>query len=134
MSRPRAATSVATMIGERPVLNSWSMRSRSRCSLSPCIALQPIWRASARQSVSHIRLVEQKMSTRDPGSSVLICEIRWPSFSCGEPTRSTRCSTSLFAVSFSSAVPIVIWYGRRWNSLAIERTSRGHVAVYMSDW
>ena len=98
-----------------------------------------------------------------------------------------RCSTSLFAVSFSSAVPIVTcarspeilaemfaetsrragrhplgaqrrqsgrgidpsgrrgmsgmnaagsraWKGLFWNSAASLRTSRGHVAVYISDW
>jgi hypothetical protein len=45
-----------------------------------------------------------------------------------------RCSTSLLAVSFSSAVPMVTCTGLRWKSLAICRTSRGHVAVYMSDW
>eukprot|EP00966_Prymnesium_polylepis_P137742 3183250-Prymnesium_polylepis.1 len=37
-SSPRAATSVATMMGARPLLKSASTRSRSRCSLSPWMA------------------------------------------------------------------------------------------------
>ena len=35
---PRDATSVATMIGLFPVLNSFKTQSRSFCCLSPCMA------------------------------------------------------------------------------------------------
>mmetsp|Transcript_53501 Transcript_53501/g.116639 ORF Transcript_53501/g.116639 Transcript_53501/m.116639 type:complete len:209 (-) Transcript_53501:587-1213(-) len=134
MSSPRAATSVATRIGARPDLKSASTRSRSRCSLSPWIALQPICLESARCSWSHVRLVEQKMSTREAPGRVLICCTKWWSLSCGDEIMMIRCSTSLLAVSFSLAVPMVTWHGSRWNSEASLLTSRGHVAVYMSDW
>ena len=60
--------------------------------------------------------------------------VRGQGLSCALLQMRMRCSTSLLAVSFSSAVPMVTCTGLRWKSLAICRTSRGHVAVYMSDW
>src|ERR671936_317628 len=39
MSRPRAATSVATRIGTRPALNEIITPSRAPCDMSPCSAL-----------------------------------------------------------------------------------------------
>ena len=68
-SMPRAATSVAIMTGRRPERKSASTASRSRWSLSPWMTPQPTWRMSSWPSWSHIRLVDVKMSVREPISS-----------------------------------------------------------------
>lgn len=68
--RPRAATSVAIMIGCFPALNSASTQSRSCWDLSPWMdsAGQPSWR-SWRVTLSQPRLVSQKMRMRRPSIS-----------------------------------------------------------------
>ena len=66
-SRPRAATSVAHMMGTRPDLKSESTWSRSCCRLSPWIAEARNSRDIWYDSWSHMRLVEQKTMTRVPG-------------------------------------------------------------------
>ena len=63
MSSPLAATSVATRIGAAPDRKSRKVASRSRWSLSPCMAEQPICLDIARESASHDFFVEQKIRT-----------------------------------------------------------------------
>mmetsp|Transcript_15047 Transcript_15047/g.39057 ORF Transcript_15047/g.39057 Transcript_15047/m.39057 type:complete len:212 (-) Transcript_15047:682-1317(-) len=130
MSSPRAATSVAIKIGARPDLNSKRTRSRSRCSLSPWIALHGICRRSAMHRSSHMRLVEQKISTRAPGPPCFMSvSMSLRSLSNSVGVSSTICWMSLLAVGRSPPEPIVICAGERWNSEASRRTSGGQVAV-----
>jgi hypothetical protein len=70
LPRPRAATSVAIMMGCLPALNSASTQSRSCCDLSPWMesAGQPSMR-SWRVTASHPFLVSQKMRMRRPSIS-----------------------------------------------------------------
>lgn len=67
-SSPRAATSVATRMGALPLLNWDKTNSRSVWFLSPWIAAAPKSRPKLRDSVSHMRFVEQKMMILEPGA------------------------------------------------------------------
>ncbi len=58
------------------------VRMRVGSAHTPCMALHPICRESARCSWSHVRLVEQKMSTREPPGS-----LRVQSWGSGRPAR-----------------------------------------------
>ena len=59
MSRPRAATSVPTRMGVRPLLNSRSASSRSRCVLSP-------WMDDADYLEDTLIFVETKRDAEKP--------------------------------------------------------------------
>lgn len=61
MSRPRAATFVATRIGVRPCLNDFSASSRWPCDRSPWILLTAYWLLQRNSSsISAPRLVSTK--------------------------------------------------------------------------
>mmetsp|Transcript_126173 Transcript_126173/g.342544 ORF Transcript_126173/g.342544 Transcript_126173/m.342544 type:complete len:214 (+) Transcript_126173:501-1142(+) len=139
MSRPRAATSVATSSLMRASLRSLSACSRSRWPLSPWMAEQgtPFWLRS-RESWSHMRFVLQNTMplaaafarSATPAwrrtsisivfllcglQALMICVMSWLPFS-------------------SSRFPICTWKASRRNSLARRRTLAGHVAVKNSVW
>jgi hypothetical protein len=79
--RPRAATSVASMMGWRPLLNSAITQSRSGCVLSPCIA-------SAGQP--SMRSCCVSCDTCDAGASARITQGLWH-WAVRDPTMVTRC-------------------------------------------
>ena len=68
MSKPRAATSVATSTGHLPLRKSFNTESLSDCDLSPWIAEAPYCRDRFLANWSHILLVEQNIMIFDPGS------------------------------------------------------------------
>lgn len=68
MSKPRAATSVATKIGDRPDLNWLRTFSLSFWDLSPWMAAAPNCLLSVLDSWSHILLVVQNISILEPES------------------------------------------------------------------
>mmetsp|Transcript_1556 Transcript_1556/g.3626 ORF Transcript_1556/g.3626 Transcript_1556/m.3626 type:complete len:218 (-) Transcript_1556:699-1352(-) len=135
MSRPRAATSVATRIEQEPVLNCCSTQSRSPCCLSPWMARagHPSWRMLLVRT-SQLRFVSQKMMIFDPSLST-ICSMILASrrgFSESSHT-STCCLTVLTAlrVLLPTCVRTVSFCRK---SRAMPSTSLGHVAVKKSVW
>mmetsp|Transcript_32926 Transcript_32926/g.78013 ORF Transcript_32926/g.78013 Transcript_32926/m.78013 type:complete len:209 (-) Transcript_32926:686-1312(-) len=133
MSRPRAATSVATRIEQEPVLNCCSTQSRSPCCLSPWMARagHPSWRMLLVRT-SQLRFVSQKMMIFDPSLST-ICSMILASrrgFSESSHT-STCCLTVLTAlrVLLPTCVRTVSFCRK---SRAMPSTSLGHVAVKKS--
>ena len=135
MSRPRAATSVATSSGAFPLRKRSSAYSRSAWSLSPWIA--PADRRPMafifRSMKSHRRLVPQNTMPRAPSTKFsLRTAIALSSF-WSSVTSSTVCLMDLFAVSLSPLLPMRTSAASGWRNVsAILRTPSGHVAVNMS--
>mmetsp|Transcript_3195 Transcript_3195/g.13874 ORF Transcript_3195/g.13874 Transcript_3195/m.13874 type:complete len:208 (-) Transcript_3195:755-1378(-) len=126
MSRPRAATSVATRTGTRPDRNWLRIQSRSRCSLSPWIAepmppmLRAIW--------SHIFLVPQNtIALSGCVGGLRSTSIRRCCF-WNPPHTSTTCVMSLLATRVSVS-PMLTWMGLVRMAVATRTTALGHVAV-----
>mmetsp|Transcript_6251 Transcript_6251/g.16637 ORF Transcript_6251/g.16637 Transcript_6251/m.16637 type:complete len:292 (-) Transcript_6251:769-1644(-) len=133
MSRPRAATSVATSSLMRASLRSLSACSRSRWPLSPWMAEQgtPFWLRS-RESWSHMRFVPQKTKVRffwflSTSYSLRVLMSIWSLLSRG-PTTFTIWVMSVLALS-SSRSPIWTLNGLYRKSSASFLTSFGQVAV-----
>mmetsp|Transcript_25731 Transcript_25731/g.77702 ORF Transcript_25731/g.77702 Transcript_25731/m.77702 type:complete len:214 (+) Transcript_25731:74-715(+) len=137
MSRPRAATSVATRTFRRPSFKPLRAASRSRCPLSPWMAPQGTrLRSSDCASWSHILFVEQK--TR-PFAALLLwsatpafCRIcmRTEFFSLPRHVQ-TICVMSWLPLS-SSRLPICTCKASCRNSEARRRMAGGQVAVKKS--
>mmetsp|Transcript_66725 Transcript_66725/g.201420 ORF Transcript_66725/g.201420 Transcript_66725/m.201420 type:complete len:292 (+) Transcript_66725:841-1716(+) len=124
MSRPRAATSVATSTRLAPALKRPSAWSLSRWSLSPWMMTL----FSVRNATdSHMRLVFTKMMAWSLFASRKM-QSRRSSFSRKSQQQTTRCSTSGFTRSASTS-PTRTSTASRMNSAASRRTEAGHVAV-----
>ena len=92
MSRPRAATSVATSTDTWPALKSASARLRAPCVLSPWItAVRRPAPSRKRPTRSEPCLVRQKTSVWRSGPVVSTCASRSRFCSCGQAK--TRCTT-----------------------------------------
>mmetsp|Transcript_68301 Transcript_68301/g.148683 ORF Transcript_68301/g.148683 Transcript_68301/m.148683 type:complete len:212 (-) Transcript_68301:1408-2043(-) len=134
MSRPLAATSVATRIFVYPSRRSFNAFSRSRWSLSPWIESHlTLARFRPSSSCSHIFFVVQKMSARFsplPRSDMS----NWRNTFVSSLTLRSGSMIFTIWVMFSFAfrtdvLPICTWYGLRRKSEANFRTLCGQVAV-----
>ena len=82
MSRPRAATSVATRTRKRPWRKASIVFVRAACGMSPCSGLASSFSPSALTSSSHSFRVSQKMIERPVAPAniaitSLIVSARW---------------------------------------------------------
>mmetsp|Transcript_5124 Transcript_5124/g.12767 ORF Transcript_5124/g.12767 Transcript_5124/m.12767 type:complete len:204 (-) Transcript_5124:1005-1616(-) len=133
MSRPRAATSVATRTLKRPSRKRLSVRSRCACAMSPCSTSVVIRRPSAAVTSSASRLVCVKMMALAPlaytvtRSARMVVRLWWlhaqlmmsmvSATFCGEfPTRSiTRWSRRYFCVNFLTQLGMVAENRKVWR-------------------
>jgi hypothetical protein len=125
--RPREATSVANMMGDRPDLNSAKTQSRSCCCLSPWMAnaghpscLKNLVKSSAT------RLVPTKIKTLAFSCEIWSrCLMSLPRFS--KSVQTVTSWVTLWLV-FNSIEPMLTWIKSCWKSAARRWTSLGQVA------
>ena len=67
---PREATSVATMMGLLPVLNSLSTQSRSFCCLSPWIARDPLALDTSQTSAQELTQRRPAVLSQEPSDVI----------------------------------------------------------------